>query len=114
MRVLALPLLIALAAPLAAQTPDPAPAPAALPGADTALSLNAKVLAEIQAQAANRAAQAAQYKGAVAVRNQQTIEVQRIAEESEADYAARVAAWRTRTTEACTAGNAEACAKLGS
>ncbi|WP_076070988.1 hypothetical protein [Sphingomonas montana] len=110
MRALILPLL-ALATPLAAQTTDAAPVP--LPGAETTLTLNAKILAELRAQAANRAAQAAQYKGAVAVRNQETLEVQRIAEESEADYAARVAAWKAKTAEACKAGNTEACAKLG-
>jgi Tfp pilus assembly protein PilV len=108
MRALSIPLLLALATPLAAQPADPAP----LPGEDTALSLNAKVLAELQAQAVNRAAQAAQYKAAVAVTNQQTVEVQRIAEESEADYAARVAVWKAKTAEACKAGNTEACAKL--
>ena len=108
MRVLPILLLLA-AAPLGAQTADPA----AAAGAETTLSLNARVLAELRAQAANRAAQAAQYKGAVAVANQQTVEVQRIAEESEADYAARVAVWRQQTDAACTSGNTEACAKLG-
>ncbi|GGE84857.1 hypothetical protein [Sphingomonas prati] len=115
MRALLIPLLALAAAPLAAQAPNPAPVAAAtetLPGAETALTLNGKVLAELRAQAANRAAQAAQYRGAVAVTNQQTIEVQRIAEETEADYAARVAAWKAKTAEACTAGNAEACAKI--
>lgn len=105
------PLLIALSAPLAAQTAEPE-APAPTVGAETTLSLNARVLAEIRAQNANRAAQAAQYKAAVAIRNQETVEVQRFAEESEADYASRVAAWRTRTAEACATGNAEACAKI--
>ncbi|MFD1949497.1 hypothetical protein ACFSGX_01790 [Sphingomonas arantia] len=115
MRALLIPLLALAAAPVAAQVPAAAPAAEAavpLPGAETTLTLNAKVLAELQAQAANRAAQAAQYRGAVAVTNQQTIEVQRIAEETEADYAARVAAWKAKTAEACTAGNAEACAKI--
>jgi len=105
------PLLIALSAPLAAQTAEPE-TPAPPPGAETTLSLNAKVLAEIRAQNANRAAQTAQYKGAVAVQNQKMVEVQRFAEESEADYAARVAAWQTKTAEACATGNAEACAKI--
>jgi len=112
MRALLIPILLA-ASPLAAQTVEPAePAPAALPRAETTLSLNARVLAEIRAQNANRAAQAAQYKGAVAVQNQRMVEVQRITDESEADYAARVAVWRAKTAEACTAGSAEACAKL--
>jgi hypothetical protein len=113
MRLLMFPLLAVLAAPLAAQVAEPEATPPAPVGAETTLSLNAKVLAEIRAQNANRAAQAAQYKGAVAVENQQTVEVQRIAEESEADYAARVAAWKAKTAEACTAGNSEACAKIG-
>jgi hypothetical protein len=115
MRALLIPML-ALAAPLAAQTTPAAPdaaATAPLPGAETTLTLNARVLAELRAQAANRAAQAAQYAGAVAVTNQRTVEVQRIAEETEADYAARVAAWKAKTAEACAAGNAEACTKLG-
>ena len=110
-----LPILLLLAAtPLAAQPPEAAvPAPAPPVRAETTLSLNARVLAELRAQDANRAAQAAQYKGAVAVTNQRVVEVQRIAEESEADYAARVALWRQQTDAACTSGNTEACAKLG-
>ncbi|HEX8446358.1 MAG TPA: hypothetical protein VF649_07060 [Sphingomonas sp.] len=113
MRVALIPLLFAAATPLVAQPADPAPA-ATPPGVETTLTLNARILAEIRAQNANRAAQAAQYKGAVAVQNQRTIEVQRIAEESEADYAARVAAWKAKQAAACAAGQTAACVPSGS